>query len=71
MSRAKTHHWVPEISGSTRSWATARLKPIVTGKDFLFTGTGGQHPDDVFHRQAMSSNDRLAAEDLRVDCNSL
>jgi len=48
-----------------------RFEPGIALEDGLRAITGAEHTEDMFHCQPMPPNNRLPAEDLRVDRNPL
>ena len=43
------------------------FEPRVLPEEIINRVSGRQHPEDVLHRQAPAPNDRLAAEDARIN----
>ena len=43
------------------------FEPRVLPEEIIDRVSGRQHPEDVLHRQAPAPNDRLAAEDARIN----
>ena len=64
--------FVPNESSRVREAGSdvVRLQPRILTQEYVRRVAGGEHTEDVFDREAMAPDDRLAAENTRVRRNA-
>ena len=64
--------FVPNESSRVRQAGSdiVRLQPRILTQEYVRCVAGGEHAEDVLGREAVATNDRLAAEDTRVCRNA-